>query len=351
MLTVLIVIIILLAIVTMLVVAVRQSRSLKQVLRLEINNQGNVRSRYEFKAEEPQSALTFLFTLDGDPLPEGALPSPGQAVGAASLQRTPVSSMPAPGAAPAAQDASQAAAGAGERAGEASKQAQERAKQAQERAKQAQAGAKKAAGLAGAVGALLSSVGRLLPGSAGQSLMKASSEMRRGSARVDQAQKAPGRMGSQVKKAQTAASSAKKAAQAAPVPKEMPGVPSGQPASAGTSPPLPASSSAPAVEAGQVPPPLAETGWVQTPSVEPGGTLALELLIKPVKPGKVTDYRIQVVSRSAENRGVAPLSEEWAVQLSGVTGFRRYQPYLWILAIAAAAMALSFWLASTGLLS
>lgn len=68
-----VVLVVVAAVVAMVVVARLQRLSQRKQLRVEITNRGNVRSRYELRAEDPQQVLGFEFALDDDPLPPSHL--------------------------------------------------------------------------------------------------------------------------------------------------------------------------------------------------------------------------------------------------------------------------------------
>lgn len=80
------------------------------------------------------------------------------------------------------------------------------------------------------------------------------------------------------------------------------------------------------------PPPV--SNWVETPSVAPGETLTLELLVSPENP-----YRAQRLSCVLRSRSLALAGEEETapnvvrhdVELAGLTPFQTYSPFLLLL--------------------
>ena len=102
-------------------------------------------------------------------------------------------------------------------------------------------------------------------------------------------------------------------------------------------------------EAKPVSPKVVST-WVQTPFVEPGETLAVDLFIRPVKSRQDEFYPFKVLSRSVEQEEAPLVIEEGSVQIAGASRFRRYSPYLLILVIAVVILFFAFFLASAGVL-
>ena len=104
------------------------------------------------------------------------------------------------------------------------------------------------------VAGLLDSLGALLPRSVGTPLLRASAQIRRGQGAVRRVERVP-RRAAQLKS------------------RVAPGRPPTRP------------QPVPATRQGPIPPPIASAtikpGWVETPVVEPGETLAIDLLIDP----------------------------------------------------------------------
>jgi hypothetical protein len=175
--------------------------------------------------------------------------------------------------------------------------------------------------MSNAVAGFLSAAGAMLPRSVGTPLQQKASEIRRVEARASYVQQAPNRM----------AWLKSPASKIAPSP--VPGRPS-------------------PVE--QQPGPIAQGDglvWAQTPSVQPGEILALDLLIRSILPARGQQYEYRAVSRSAEQASAPPVIKEGVVEIRGGFWARRYLPSLIVLAMATALLLLVFWLASTSLLA
>lgn len=85
------IVVVLAAAATVIVVARLQANSLRKRFRLQIANRGNVRSRYELEGQDPDGALAFRFTLDGDPLPQRQFAEGAEA----PARESPLSAVPA----------------------------------------------------------------------------------------------------------------------------------------------------------------------------------------------------------------------------------------------------------------
>jgi len=132
---------------------VRKAR-LQARVRLELHNEGNVKSRYDLRAEEPQGVLQFEFSLGGDSLPVHGHVAAAQAPTKRQAEKA-SRDRPAPKSSGARQKANAVI----------------------------QTG--------GAVAGLLSMVGSLLPRSVGIPLQQKASEMRRVQAQASYAQQVP----------------------------------------------------------------------------------------------------------------------------------------------------------------
>ena len=272
--------IIILAGLAIVLVARLQQKGDSRTIQVELRNLGNVESRYDLKAEQPEGTLGFQFTLDGDELPQSSDDWTG-AVGEPSKPSPSASTSPA--------GARSGGSGMGEQAMESG----------------------------GIVASMLSTLGMLLPRSLGAPLTRAASQMQRG--RV-----AASRVG-QLKGQSDRLKSRKQAATAAPA--------AAQPHSEEEQSELP---------------------WAQTPSVEPGGVLMVDLRIRPARSslrGSDQVYPFTVLSRAAElhDAGQVPMvTAETTVQFAETSWFLRLLPYSVILAIAFCLLALTFLLAGMG---
>jgi hypothetical protein len=272
-----------------LVVAGRVQKSCLQArVRLEICNEGNIKSCYDLRAEDPQGILQFQFTLDGDSLPvHGSVAAAQSPTGREAGRQVPSKPAPETG------------------------------------------GVRQKAGgmiqMGGAVAGLLSMIGSLLPRSVGIPLQQRASEIRRVQAQASYAQQVPNQM-AWIK------SSASRA---------VPGMAAPKPAAG-----QPASPVAPGDEA------LSDgVTWAQTPTVQPGETLAIELLIRSASPTSNQHHAYRIISRSADRMLAAPVAEESGAQIRGGFWARRFLPSTIIVVIMIALLLLVYWLASTGALA
>ena len=281
---------------------------------LEISNQGNVPSRYELQAQDSTGTFGFEFALAGTNLQLRQVPTAvvetiphakGDSVDGTSLTS---------GAKP-------------------------------ERRMGAREVAGKAAGASGALAGILSTVSRLLPGSTGTSAARASAQLRRGQMQTGRAD----RLVDQVAKAKPKTSSTP-AADAAPsdqatfVPYastvaslEVEGM-TGTYTAGGTS-----------MSSGERP--SDSPAWALTPSVEPGETLVVEMLVSPTKSYKSQHYPFTLLSRSVEQSGSALMAEEVSVHMTRPSWLSRLYPYLVVLLIMAVTISLYMvFLQSAGIL-
>ncbi|RPI56410.1 MAG: hypothetical protein EHM56_04530, partial [Chloroflexi bacterium] len=206
-----------------LVLAARlQRKRLHRKFRLEISNQGNVRSRYHLRADEPapDGLLDCRFLVCGDVLRQNELPA------APSL--------------PAEEDASLAA-----KAGTAGRQVNQKLD--------------RAVGSGGAIADSLAALGSMLPTSLGAPLLRKAAMLQRGRMQIRQVQPVPG--------------------QAARLRGLVP--------SAGPRPAAAVESRAPGASRGG-------QGWAETPTVRPGETLVVDLLVRaaPQSRGRQCSFRL-----------------------------------------------------------
>jgi VWFA-related protein len=266
-----------------------QRREYQTVRRLEIQNLGNVRNCYQLLAEEPSGALVFQFALDGVSLHQrqttqvaerGGEPGPDRR----ELTRVQRAGRPTP---------------SGSLTG------LEKARQKTDRAK----------GMSQAIASTLNTLGVLLPGSMGAPLRSWASRLRQQQAAVTRIEQAPSRTSGGLQRIRRQVSQVK------------------PPASPGratvSSPPQ-------RMDKRQVRS-VARTivdAWARTPFVEPGETLAVDLLIDPIKRSSQTEqYPITVTSKSVEKENAPPVIEEGIVQIMGVSWFRHLLPSLIFVAV------------------
>jgi hypothetical protein len=292
-------------------VVILQRKKLGRTFQVEIRNLGNIQGHYELQAQDPHTpaALQFHFTLNGDELPPVV-----QSETASVALDEPRQSTPAP-AAPTVSAAAPAPSGSG---GGASK-----ADQAMESG--------------GIIASILTTLGSILPSSLGAPLMRAASQMRRGqttASRVKQIKGQSSRLASGRQKARPPAGGGPAAAEHQAV----------------------------------TPAPPGEEAWAQTPAVEPGEALTVDLAIRPAQSHRGQTYPFTVLSRASGLRSTPitghPERSEWtagsglpdpvqqnraavegSVQFSGGSRFSQLLPYLIISAIMILLLAITFLLA------
>ncbi len=246
-----IILILAMTVVAWLMVLRRQKERVKRTCRLEITNQGNVRSRYEVWAEDPSGGLRFDFVFQG------------------------------------------AALGAGEQG---SRGAEEPG--AKEALVQGLGGVKDWAKEVGGIAAeLLGTLGMILPRSIGRPFSRAASRLRKGKSSVQRAERVSG----QVSRLKSSV--------------EFEGGDGG-----------PTSTSTAVSDS--------NGARVQTPFVEPGDSLVLDLRLMPIDPYQARRYAFTVTTRAWEQFDGQPVTEEAAFEIEGLTSFERYSPFLIVLAIA-----------------
>ncbi|MFP4345109.1 MAG: hypothetical protein ACLFU8_10480 [Anaerolineales bacterium] len=258
-----------------------QRRHGQRRYRLEIRNEGNVRSRYALEADAPPDSLNFVFTVNGTPL-HGRL-----------ITTTTDAPAPQPSAAPTAAPRE----GGGPAAG-------------LQKAKQVGG---VVGGLSGTISTVLISIGNLLPYSAGLPFIRLGSKLRRGQSSVDRVGQTGSAMKRQAGRTKVRAPSGRSGRQAAPPPP-----PGGASTISGTASALVAM----------------ETEWVETPFVEPGGVLTLDLLVQPENPYRPQHVPFTLRSRSLEWEGAPVVAEETLVRLAGLTPFQKFGPFI-LLAVGA----------------
>ena len=287
-------------------VARMQQKTRSRTIQIEIHNLGNVQSRYELQATDPEGSLKFQFTLDGDALPQAA-----ERAEEKHPQRAPSVQASVP----------------------AVQQPVITASREEGVGNQVMEGG-------GIVASMLSTLGLLLPRSLGAPLTRAASQMRRTQLTVSRAQQLKGQ-GNKLK----SKASPRRGKRA-------------QPATSGQAEPPYSGTQFVATQAEQV----GDGGllWAQTPSVEPDGVLMVDLEVSSAPPslwrssseGKTgQDYPFTVISRSAELHepvGQTPaVTAEASVQFPGASRFLRLLPYVVILAIAVCLLVLTFLLGGT----
>jgi hypothetical protein len=274
----------------------RQRHRSRRTCRLELANLGNVRSRYELRAEDPGQALQFSFVLGGARLYGQSVTPP--AAPSAALRAGPSTSS---GQAPSTSNGTFASgqAPSTSRRGELVEPSGQVAASSLRKAGRAKGWAMRTGS---AVAGALSTLGALLPRSASGPLRQVASQIRRGGGAVRRAEHLTRRAG-----------------RLRPVP--APEAPSTRPSTGVEEAPAAASSDA-----------AAQT-WVQTPFVEAGDTLAIDLLISPTDPYQTAYFPFTVTSRSLDAPDAPLIAEEGSVHVLGLTLFQRLGPLLVALTI------------------
>ena len=277
-----------------------QKKRYAQTCRVEIKNLGNVQTGYRLLAEEQSGALGFQFALEGVNLhrrqvtrtiggtDEGAVVEtfePGAA-------QRPVSSAPARRG-----DGGRQLAGARQKAG-------------------------RVLGLGQAAADVLGAVGALLPASLGRPLKSMSTRLRQQQTRVSRVERVPRQAMSRAQKIPRRMSKARPQGrsprvEAAPAPGEEAGRVQRRPAA-------PRSITQTVVDV-----------WARTFPIEPGGTLALDLLVAPLKrPAQTQSYTFTVTSMPVGQEEGPAEAQEGTIQIERVPLLRHLWPFL---ALAAAA--------------
>jgi hypothetical protein len=274
----------------------RQRQRSRRTCHLELANLGNVRSRYELRAEDPGQALQFSFVLGGARL-YGQSVTPPTAPSTSSGQAPSTSNGTfASGQAPST-SSGQAAASSLERAGRAKGWAMH---------------------TGSAVAGTLSTLGALLPRSASGPLRQVASQIRRGGGSVRRAEHLTRQAGRLRPKARSGTPPLRQAS--LDYARDRQGRPTR---------PSTGAEKVPAAARSDV---TAQT-WVQTPFVEAGDTLAIDLLISPTDPYQTAYYPFTVTSRSLDAPDAPLIAEEGSVHVVGLTLFQRFGPLLVALTI------------------
>jgi len=298
------------AIFGLILVARSQKRLPRKIYPLAIVNLGNAPSRYELRAEEASGALSFQFVLDGVSLLQPAAP-PGMVDPVlprqAQVALTPTPSPASPVGAP-------------------TTHSEERGSTRQTIDKARSAG-QEAQGCAYAIAGILSTLSYLLPGSAGRSVARVGQTISAGQGRVRQATYVPTRL------ARTAGQLQSQVGQLTPAGPQAQSSVGMTETGYGTGRPIdrraetvPVRTTSQAPTNGHQP---RANGWAQTPFIDPGEQLAIDMLITPVeKPYRTQPYMFTVLSKTIEQEGASLITEAGSIEIPGVSRLRRLIPYL-----------------------
>jgi hypothetical protein len=262
-----------------------QRNARRSTVKLFITNEGNLRGRFNLRAESAGSELSFRFALNGASLPATYTPAPASAMTAGVNPPAAAYASAAPEA-PSSYTAPEV----------------------------------KGPPLASLVADLLMGVGYILPGSAGQSLMGAASRIRYGQAVTDRAGKVAGRVGA------VAGSTAQTSQQI------------GSAMGGGSAKPGPAAG--PLATQGVAMPSGPVVTWWQTPFLEPGQALELGMVVTPTGSSGAKVASFKIVSRSAESDDAPAVANEATIRIGGPSGLGRWIPYISVVFLAVVALAL-----------
>ncbi len=310
-----------LALLLLLLLLMLRSRPRPQTFNLEFQNQSNTPNRYKLRAEEPANALRFEFSLNGMLLPLEYPPRPQPDRTAPSLGPTAMMTTSAAYTGPT-------------------------------QAPSARPGftvppdpLQKTSGAMGCLSAaltpfltLFSVLASFLPDSMGGPIQRwvdgvrgiesqASGQMAMAQTSVDMTGKAFKGAGDQMSAISPlrATSSAEVTAIPNPVATATAGV-AATPAPTGSV----RSTTHPVYQAA----PASHT-WALTPILEPGGTLTVELIMKPVNPNRTQEYTFRVISKLVGYEELPPLIESGTVLIKGPGWFNRLVKILLFLVVAA----------------
>jgi VWFA-related protein len=294
----------------------RSLRSQRQVQEkvcgVEVINQGNVRSRYELRAEDPSGNLKFEFMLNDTDLAQ-RVGEPVDARTAAAAALAPTSTTPA------------------------EKQPNATVAKAKDAWTKANALENKAVATVN-TGSVISNwivtVSYLLPGSLGASLRESTAGMRSTQYEVRNVVDAPGRYQRMV------------AAAAPPRISTSPNMPANTgnqlPTTWSKSGGAPSNGAAATVAAVAQPKPVARSGWSLTPPIDAGDSLTVTLKVRPARFPRSQHYDFKVLSRSVDGNESVPVIDHGSVALRGGPVFRRILSWV-LLAVAVALLALLAW--------
>ena len=295
------------------VIVVRaQIRRFRNAVPVEVRNGGNIPSRYQLRADNPEGVLKFRWAFQGVGLPEYHIFAAGEVVREDVQEEEPVVDTGA-------------------------RREQTRREQTQVRAparpRRGGDQVRKAMRTTNTVANVLTSVGRLAP-KVGSPLLRASSKLRQGQ--------------SQVRRGQRVTSSVSRGAS-----RVSPGAPR-------VSPGAPRASAAPVASSGRAAPKArarrqkveqepAQT-WQQTPVVEAGETLTVDLIIRSRGRARNRQHDFRVFSRPIDDPSAPLTVDNQRIQILGVRWWRWVWPFVLVFAITAGVLAVVFQLANGGVL-
>jgi hypothetical protein len=278
--------------------AAAQEKRLYRTIRAEIINQGNARSRYELRADDPINALTFEFSLNGSSLAQRqAIEAAPAGSGGPAPVIAPVPAMATASASTSSSSTSAKKSGGG-----------------------VMAGAKGLLGIGTFIGRILGGIAQFMPPGIANSLTTFAYQLRGGEYAVS-------RVESQTKSVKEFSTGGGYGTGKGSTPTiASPRGEAPAPAAAGTTQTAATATAAPVATG-----PGLSRIWSQTPMVEPGQTLAVTLTLRPVKSRQTQQYFFRVISQAVDAEGVAPIIEQGNVQLKGLSILRRLLPFFVIM--------------------
>lgn len=320
-------VLLLLALTTMLVSALIlhlildwQRRIRRRVFGLDLENTGNVTSRFELRGVDPSGALDLRFTLNGVPLRRQARTEPRETASPATTAHPTPARMPQP------------ATGAGGAAGGTANAGTSESESGSGTGLRERAGGVMQRG--GTIVNIINSATQVLPRSVRGPIMQAlrpvySAQMQTRRAQVHvssvksagrQAGQLPGMVGmendgqrEEVDRAPATASNQRASPQS---PADVPTRPA----------PVAAATDA-----------RASATWWQTPPVEPGETLTLQALVDPGVFRTSQQYTFKILSRPTTQEEVDPVTTEGRLDSGGTSWIRHYLPFLVFMIVTALA--------------
>jgi len=356
-----IILILLLILLTLLVlrrIKAAQEKYSRQKYGLAILNQGNAQTRYQLWAEDSVGALQFGFFLKGNDLQEQTTEIVEPLPITEPLEPTPVDATPAT--TPVPEETTEVA----QPAPAAKTDQSSKTDSSKAQLKKSEANARKAMGFTEVIGNMLTGIAKILPRSLGGPLLNTANKMRMGRSRIRRGIRMPKQIASttsQVKSQAKTITPASSGAKASPTPAQSTAAStstttqtSSAPAAAQTQPtpittqttPSPAATQIYRTPATTVPAHQPSNGkqftsktvtvrldYAQTPLIEPGETLLVDLLIDPLDPKKTKTYSFNVISKPVEQPETAPVIEAGTVRIIALAWFRRYLPIFVVLLI------------------
>ncbi len=295
----------------------RTLRSLRQVQEkicgVEVLNQGNVRSRYELRAEDPSGMLKFEFMLnDMDLAQRVGEPVDGKTAAAtaatARVDAAPAEKQPNPTLA--------------------------KAKETWTKANALEAKAVATVNTGSVLSNWIVTISYLLPGTLGASLRESTAGMRATQYEVRNVVDTPGRYQRMV------AAAAPPRISTSPMPLNTGNQLPASWSKTGAS--TPSTGTATTQAAVAQPKPVARNGWSLTPPIDAGDTLAVTLKVRPARFPRSQHYDFKVLSRSVDGNESTPVIDHGSVALRGGPIFRRILSWV-LLALAVALLALLAW--------